>query len=60
MTLEELIRYAIDGIMLDPDASARSRASRIQELVDILIDFPNETDNDLHVILAHYNRDMVE
>lgn len=52
--LEEVIRYAIDGIMLDPDASPRNKASRIQELVDILIDFPDETDNDLHVILANY------
>lgn len=60
MMLEEIIRYAIDGILLDPDASLRTKASRIQELVDILIDFPDETDNDLKVILANYNRNMLE
>ena len=48
MTLEEVIRYAIDGmIMVDPDLSPRNQASRIQELVDILIDFGNLTGESL-------------
>ena len=55
MMLEEILRYAIDGmVMVDPDLSPRLQASRIQEIVDILIDFPNDTDKDLRDILASY------
>ena len=57
MMLEELIRCAIDGIVIaNPDLSPRNVASKIQELVDILIDFSDFTDKDLREILADYTR----
>lgn len=50
MTLEKVIRYAITGIIKgceseDPDQD-------IQELVDILINFPDDTDKDMVSILS--------
>ena len=51
MTLEELIRYSIDGI-LSGDREPESARCYIQELVDILIDFPDDTDKDLRSILS--------
>lgn len=54
--LEELIRYAIDGMTLDDNLRQCDCVSKIQSLIDVLIDFPNYTDKDLLEILADYTR----
>lgn len=56
MMLEELIRYAIDGMTFDDNLTQRDFASKIENLVDVLIDFPTYTDKNLHEILADYIR----
>lgn len=50
MTLEQIIRYAITGIVLQGDETENLNED-IQELVDILIDFSNVTDKSLIDIL---------
>lgn len=50
MTLEKLIRYAITGII--EGSESEDSDQDIQELVGILIDFPNDTDKDLRSILS--------
>ena len=47
MTLEELIRYAIDGMAQDDNLTQKEFTKRIQELIDILIDFDNITGESL-------------
>ena len=54
MMLEEVIRYAIDGLALDPNLTDRTMATAIQQLIDVLIDYPSDTDKDLRDILAGY------
>ena len=56
MMLEELIRYAIDGMTLDDNLRQCDFAVKIQSLVDVLIDFPKYTDKDLREILSDYTR----
>ena len=56
MMLEELIRYAIDGMTFDDNLTQRDFASKVQNLVDVLIDFPTYTDKDLLEILTDYTR----
>ena len=50
MSLEQLIRYAITGILLQ-GGETEALNEDIQELVDILIDFGNITDKSLIDIL---------
>ena len=51
MTLEQVIRYAITGILLQGGMTEDMNDS-IQELVSILIDFPDDTDKDIVSILS--------
>lgn len=51
MTLEQVIRYAIDGILFSRDRGPESTSCNIQELVDILIDYGNITDKSLKDLL---------
>lgn len=60
MMLEEVIRYAIDGMSLDDNLTQRGFADKVQDLIDVLIDFPKDTDKDLRDILVNYRPDMVE
>lgn len=50
MTLEQIIRYAVAGILAQ-GGEAETMNDKIQELVDILIDFGNITGEQLTDIL---------
>lgn len=54
MTLEELIRYAIDGMAIDDNLEQNGFASKVQELIDVLIDYSPDTGKDIKYILANY------
>ena len=51
MTLEQIIRYAVTGIILQ-GGETESMNDDIQEFMQILIDYPNDTDKDLISILS--------
>ena len=51
MTLEQIIRFAIDGILVSPDRGPEATSCHIQELIDILIDYSTITDRNLKDLL---------
>lgn len=51
MTLEQIIKYAVTGILLQ-GGETESINDDIQELLQILIDYPDITDKDLISILS--------
>ncbi len=52
MMLEEVIRYAIDGMSIDDNLTTKDFTLKIQDLIDVLIDYPDYTDKDLKSILS--------
>ena len=51
MTLEQIIKYAVTGILLQ-GGEIESMNDDIQELLQILIDYPDISDKDLVSILS--------